>query len=198
MQHFPTLKKVLLFLNVFFSGFLIAQPSYSFSITSTKEICLKASAALKIEGANSSDKVKISWSNGKNDVKQISELSSGDYQVNINIEHQQDTLVFITDTTLYFSIQKELCKVSVDNYFSPNDDNYHDVMGVSNTNYYPNFELNVFNKWGQQVHKQKNTYTPWDGKWNGIPLPDGAYFYVFFYDSNDKSKLIKGDVTILR
>jgi hypothetical protein len=48
------------------------------------------------------------------------------------------------------------------------------------------------------VHSQKGTYTPWDGKWNGINVLDGTYYYVFYYDGGNKHDLVKGDVTILR
>ena len=48
------------------------------------------------------------------------------------------------------------------------------------------------------MHSQKGTYTPWDGKWNGIHVPDGTYYYVFYYDGGHKNKHVKGDVTVLR
>ncbi|PBQ31444.1 hypothetical protein CNR22_06595 [Sphingobacteriaceae bacterium] len=174
-----------------------AQQPYKFTLTTNKEFCLKGSAALEISGTNPVDTITIKWSDGSRNVNQIYELAGGDYSVFVRIKHH-DSLTVIKDTTFFFSIDKEVCAVSIDKYFSPNDDNYHDLMGVYNAQYHPNFELTIFNKWGQQVHTQKNSYIPWDGKWNGIALPDGTYFYVFFYDSSDKTKLVKGDVTILR
>lgn len=197
-MHVFLYRTVIFFLFFLSLDFSYAQTNYQFKLTTTKDICLKASASVEISGTEPADSLRIIWSTGETTTKQVSELKSGDYSVNIRIRHKQDSLILIKDTTLYFVIEKELCGVSIDKYFSPNDDNYHDLLAVSNTQYYPNFELNIFNKWGQQVHHQKKEYTPWDGKWNGIPLPDGTYFYVFFYDSAQKTKLIKGDVTILR
>lgn len=177
---------------------LYAQHAYHFGIITGKEACLKTSAALEIGGTLASDTINIRWSTGEADTRHIINLPAGDYSVNIKIKRREDSLVFVTDTTLHFSVNKEMCRVTVDKYFSPNDDNYHDVMSIMNVLYYPNFELNIFNKWGQQVHSQKKEYIPWNGKWNGIDLPDGTYYYVFFYDSNEKTNLLKGDVTILR
>jgi gliding motility-associated-like protein len=159
---------------------------------------LKANASLSIEGTSSESVKSIVWSSGEINTKQVSGLSAGNYSVKIQIENVIDSVLITKDTTLSFFIEKEMCPVSIDKYFSPNDDGYHDFMGVSNTYYYPNFELTIFNKWGQQVHSQKKEYTPWNGKWNGIDLPDGTYYYVFFYDSSQKTKLLKGDVTIIR
>lgn len=175
-----------------------AQPSYQFTLSTSREICLKAAAALDISGTDASDTISIAWSTGVTDLYKVQDLAGGAYQVRIVIKHHQDTLLFVKDTTLYFTIEKELCVVSVDKYFSPNDDNYHDLMGIVNAQYHPEFELNIFNKWGQRVHVQKHQYTPWDGKWNGIDLPDGTYYYIFFYNEADKTNLVKGDVTILR
>lgn len=178
-------------------GFCFSQRAYQFSLSTSRYICEKAEATVEINGTNASDTISVSWSNGITGLRKIYDLTEGNYSVSIEIRHT-DTLTHITDTTLYFSIEKELCGVSVDKYFSPNDDNYHDKMGITNVQYHPNFELSIFNKWGQQVHSQQKEYTPWDGKWNGISLPDGTYYYVFFYDAGEKTKLVKGDVTIIR
>ncbi len=91
-----------------------------------------------------------------------------------------------------------MCKVSVGSYFTPNGDNYNDHLYVSNWESYPNFELEIYNKWGQKIHSQKAKYVPWDGTWAGTKVPDGTYYFVFFYDASIKSKLLKGDFTILR
>ena len=177
---------------------LVSQNAYQFSLRTSKAICLKGDALLEIGGTDPADSVSILWSTGQGNIKHVNELNAGDYSVFIKIKHKKDTLTIVKDTTFYFVIEKELCGVNIDKYFSPNDDNYHDYLSISNTVYYPNFELNIFNKWGQQVHHQKNEYKPWDGKWNGIDLPDGTYFYVFFFDSAQKTNVIKGDITILR
>lgn len=177
---------------------LVAQPHYEFTLSKSLDFCVKGTARIEIKGIAQEDSLFISWSNGQKDTKEIFDLNAGDYFVNVRIHRRVDTLRFTKDTTLYFTIEKEFCGVSVDKYFSPNDDQYHDKMTISNVQFYPNFELDVFNKWGQRVHHQTNTYEPWDGKWNNIDLPDGTYYFIFFYDASDKSKLLKGDVTILR
>jgi gliding motility-associated-like protein len=194
-----------LFISLLFALFLIypvyflqAQPEYGFTITAGKEICTKAAASLQITGTLPSDTVKIEWSTGETDILRLNNLSGGYYSVSISIKRFQDSTLYLQDTTLLFSVPKENCPVTVDKYFSPNGDNYHDVMSIVNAQFYPNFELNIFNKWGQKVHTQSREYQPWDGKWNGIDLPDGTYYYVFFFDSEEKTKLTKGDVTILR
>jgi gliding motility-associated-like protein len=172
--------------------------NYSFKIIHGSEYCTKALAQLTISGLDNKDSLEvINWSTGELNVLSISNLNAGEHSVNIRIK-RKDTLIFYRDTTLYYNVEKTECKVTIDKYFSPNDDAYHDLMNAGNITYYPNFELQIFNKWGQRVHQQKDEFEPWNGKWNGIDLPDGTYYYVFFYDRNNKTKIEKGDVTILR
>ena len=176
---------------IFFS-----QVNYSFEISKLPDECRKGSASVIINGTNPNDTISIIWSTGQQDITSIDNLSEGDYSIKITINSSVDTT--ITDTTLNFSIEKELCKIAVSNHFTPNGDGYNDVLQISYAENHPNFELDVFNKWGQRVHSQKSHYIPWDGKWAGIDVPDGTYYYVFFYDASNKNKLAKGDITILR
>ena len=81
--------------------------------------------------------------------------------------------------------------------FSPNGDDVNDgfqILGVEN---FPDNELCIFNRWGNQVLNVKG-YTnddPWFGTWNGRDLPDGTYFYVF---DNGAGQQYSGYVQIQR
>lgn len=172
------------------------QNNYGFEISKTPAECARGSAILTISGTEPNDSISIVWSTGEQNVNQISNLNEGDFSVSISINPAADSIQ--VDTTLRFKIEKELCKVSVSNHFTPNGDDYNDVLQITYVNNHPNFEFEVFNKWGQRVHFQKSTYVPWDGKWAGTNVPDGTYYYVFFYDASDKNKLVKGSITILR
>ncbi|MCO6484214.1 MAG: gliding motility-associated C-terminal domain-containing protein [Saprospiraceae bacterium] len=61
--------------------------------------------------------------------------------------------------------------------FSPNGDNINDKFTVTGIEDYPNNEVTVYNRWGNQVFYQKGYKNSWDGSWNGYILPDGTYFY---------------------
>lgn len=161
---------------------------WQISLNTANEQCTKGAAVIQV--ANATPSTTIIWSNGAVNTNVWNDLSAGNYSVKVKEGNQ--------DTTLYFSIAKEECPVSIANHFTPNDDGYNDTWQISNTNSYPNMEVIVFNKWGQQVHQQKNTYTPWDGTSLGINVPDGAYYYVFYYDKSKQSKYLKGSISIIR
>ena len=175
-----------------------SQKNYQYSLTVQPETCSKGSALLFVSNIEANDSVSVLWSTGEKNVSAIHNLSAGNYFVRHILVHFRDSLRFVSDTTLPFLVEKKECPVYIDTYFSPNNDGYHDVMGITNTEYFPYFELLIFNKWGQQIHSQSNTYTPWDGKWNGAEVPDGAYYYIFFFDKNKRDHFLKNSVNIIR
>ncbi|MFN8210524.1 MAG: gliding motility-associated C-terminal domain-containing protein [Bacteroidales bacterium] len=92
--------------------------------------------------------------------------------------------------------QKETCLI-VHNIFSPNGDNINDRWEIGMTNLYPEMEVRVYNRWGQQVWKSARGYAdPWDGRSNGAVLPIDSYHYVI--DLHNGSKPILGNVTIVK
>ena len=194
LNYLISLKSFLVFFFFFF--FIVAFAQSNFQITSsyTDQECEKGSASIIISGTSSSDSIKIIWSSGQEGVKELLKLDSGIYSVYISITN---TTTF-KDTVVNFNIKKVECVALASIYFSPNGDGYNDVLNIANVNKFPNFELFIYNRWGQQVHTQKNVYTPWDGTYNGLPMPDGTYYYVFFYDSSNKNYFVKLFTTILR
>ncbi|MEZ5029812.1 MAG: gliding motility-associated C-terminal domain-containing protein [Saprospiraceae bacterium] len=64
--------------------------------------------------------------------------------------------------------------------FSPNGDDINDTFMIDGIDDYPNNELTVFNRWGNQVFYRRGYTTDggWDGRWEGNDLPDGTYFYI--------------------
>lgn len=184
-------KNLTALLLICFANNFFCQTNHSVALSITNEECSKGAAGIQIAGLSTSDTVSSYWSNNQYNVSAISNLDAGNYFVHLIINHS-------TDTTINFKIEKIECTVIVANHFTPNGDNYNDYLQISNIQNYPKFELFIFNKWGQQVHSQKQNYTPWNGTWNGINVLDGTYYYVFYYDGDNKNKIIKGDITILR
>lgn len=174
-------------LCLFFGSIASGQNTLSVSFSKTDEHCAKGSAAVSVDSGTNT--AHISWSTGDTN-KVVSNLAAGNYSVKVSTEQ--------SDTTISFMIAHVDCEVGIPNHFTPNDDGYNDTWNITGVPFYPSFELVVFNRWGQQVHHQSGQYTPWDGRSLGISLPDGTYYYVFYFDKKEKHNILKGDVTILR
>lgn len=179
------------------TGSLFAQSKIQFSLETTVEQCLKASATLRIEHPEHIDSIAVQWSTGGVSDYVATQLAAGDYHIQLYLRLRDSAKTHV-DTLIHFAILKEPCPLNVPAYFSPNGDNYADNFEIGNISYYPNFAISIYNRQGTRVHHQENDFEPWDGRWLGAPLPDGTYYYILYYDKNNKTGVVKGDVTILR
>jgi gliding motility-associated-like protein len=84
------------------------------------------------------------------------------------------------------------------NGFSPNDDDKNDTFVITGLGNYPDNELIIYNRWGNQVYRKKNYDNTWDGRWEGKELPDGTYFYVLCLPDNGATKIESGYLELRR
>ena len=89
-----------------------------------------------------------------------------------------------------------LKKVKVPNAFTPNGDNVNDTWQIKYLESYPGCEVNVFNRYGQLVYQSTGYSSPWNGTFNGRPLPAATYYYMI-NPKNGRAPL-NGSVTIIR
>lgn len=82
------------------------------------------------------------------------------------------------------------------NTFTPNGDGINDLWEVKNLNLYNDCVLEIYTPQGLRVYRAVNYSKPWDGTYNGKPLPAGTYYYVI--NTNSERKLIAGYVTLLK
>jgi gliding motility-associated-like protein len=62
-----------------------------------------------------------------------------------------------------------------------------------------NYQMIIFNKWGQQIFSSTEISTGWDGTHNGEVVPGGAYVYVIrFRNAEGQSDELHGTVTVVR
>jgi gliding motility-associated-like protein len=88
----------------------------------------------------------------------------------------------------------------IPNAISPNGDGKNDIWKLDFINLlYPNARVEVYNQWGQQIFLSKGYNFPWDGSYEGEPLPEGTYYYVIdINDQGNEDDIFKGTVLILK
>ncbi|WP_344757823.1 beta-propeller fold lactonase family protein [Mucilaginibacter dorajii] len=86
--------------------------------------------------------------------------------------------------------------IIVPNAFSPNGDGQNDTWNISNIQNYPGNTVDVYNRYGERLYSSIGYGTPWDGRYNGIDLPFGTYYYII--NPKNGSSVISGYVTIIR
>lgn len=87
--------------------------------------------------------------------------------------------------------------VFVPNAFSPNDDTYNDVWGVSHA-FVKEFRMQVFNRWGEKVWDNDFKGTQWDGVTRGKLAMNDVFVWIVTYKGWDgKFYTQKGTVTVM-
>ena len=82
---------------------------------------------------------------------------------------------------------------------TPNNDGVNDTWTIGCLRYFDN-KVEIFNRWGQTVFKADDYSEGWDAVNNGLPLPDGTYYYVIiiYPKGNPTGVIYKGNLTIMR
>lgn len=91
--------------------------------------------------------------------------------------------------------------VFIPNAFTPNGDGANDFFEVfGNKEAWKQFEVNVFDRWGERVYQSNDMNFKWDGMYHGKLLNPSVFVYMVkvIYLDNYSEKLFKGSVTLIR
>lgn len=90
------------------------------------------------------------------------------------------------------------CKFDIANVFTPNADGINDQLKISNLCTEVDFDVSIYNRWGQLVYSTGNYHTSqafWDGFIHGQAAPAGTYYVVVEYN---EGKSHRSSVSLLR
>jgi gliding motility-associated-like protein len=167
-----------------------AQAELLISVVSSSDAdCMgKSDGSLEVTGVGGVPPYTYQWSTGVFG-SQISGLDAGEY------------IVTATDANGCITISPETVKagashenIIVNTAFSPNGDGINDLWTIHNLEKYPDNELTVINRWGNEVYTQKGYKNSWDGS----DLTEGTYFYILKCKICGESREFKGYITIVR
>ncbi|MEL6143074.1 MAG: gliding motility-associated C-terminal domain-containing protein, partial [Bacteroidota bacterium] len=125
---------------------------------------------------------------------------AGDYIIDVVVSRGVCTETVMIDLT----VEEVLCRtdrVFLPNAFSPNGDNVNDVLRLRSgfTEEILEFDLMIFNRWGQEMYRSFDPQASWDGTVGGEPLePDVYGFYLRVVCPNEEELIQKGNITILK
>jgi len=83
----------------------------------------------------------------------------------------------------------------VSNLFTPNGDGYNDRWTILNLLEFAPCQVQVFNRYGEQVFSSSDYQNNWDGMFNGKQLANDTYYYFLQCRNQDQ---YKGNVNILK
>ncbi|MBI4645033.1 MAG: gliding motility-associated C-terminal domain-containing protein, partial [Bacteroidia bacterium] len=82
--------------------------------------------------------------------------------------------------------------------FTPNNDGDNDDWDIGYSEFYPDMEVQVFNRWGKELFYERGYTEKWDGTYKGKPLPAGTYYYIIKLNDELNTEPITGPITIIR
>lgn len=75
-------------------------------------------------------------------------------------------------------------KILVGTFFTPNSDGINDYFNILNIKNFSNNHVAIFTRAGIEVLSERNYQNNWSGTYNGMPLPEGSYYYRIDIDGN--------------
>ncbi len=106
------------------------------------------------------------------------------------------------DSITYMLLVKDIITNYIPNAFTPNKNEHNDVFNIYSYGISPdNYELLIFDRWGNRVFKTNNLHEGWNGALNNVGdvLEMNTYVYHLSYQElTGKKRNIIGHVTLLK
>ncbi|MDX1652160.1 MAG: gliding motility-associated C-terminal domain-containing protein [Brumimicrobium sp.] len=88
--------------------------------------------------------------------------------------------------------------IYVPNTFTPDNNGFNDFFFPKGGNI-DEFEMLIFNRWGEVIFESNDFHKKWDGTYKGEPVKDGTYVWKIIYsDFHGNKEEITGHVNVLR
>lgn len=169
----------------------VAHKDVHLSIGDDQYICKDQPLTLK---ADIDDAQSYLWSTGATG-KSIIINQSGRYSLTI----QKDGCTVSDEVDINY-VNCEKC-IAFTNAFTPNRDGINDFFKPLLNCPARDYELRVYNRWGQEVFHTTNPANTWDGSYQGLPADANTYFYMLkisFEGQDTKTQLFKGEITLIK
>jgi gliding motility-associated-like protein len=112
----------------------------------------------------------------------------------------QDYLVTVQDANgCVASVTQQFNYIDIctPNYFTPNGDGLNDTWAPGCTIYFKNLTFTVLDRYGRELGTY-NLGESWDGKYQGVELPSGDYWYVLQLNNSKDDREFVGHFTLYR
>jgi gliding motility-associated-like protein len=102
--------------------------------------------------------------------------------------------------SLYILVRlKPLSNLFIPNVITPNGDGYNDFWFIRDLQSYPDNNVRIVNRWGDEIMYEAPYQEDWYGTWNGRDLPGGTYYYILnVKDGEGNQASFNGPITVIR
>lgn len=93
------------------------------------------------------------------------------------------------------------CPIYIPNAFYPTSESFENQSFFIQSpclELISDFEMSIYDRWGNLVYVSEDPYARWDGKLKSEDASVGVYVYLMKYTSLNRDQIIAGDVSLLR
>ena len=145
--------------------------------------------SIEVSVAGGTAPYQLQWNNGTTE-NALNDLTAGDYLLAVTDAND-------CESEFSFTVGQN-CELRIEDVVSPNGDGENDVWVVRGIDQFPENEVAIFNRWGQEVWSTKGYNNDWTGtNEGGELLPIGAYYYVLKLNDAEE-RVLSGAVTLVR
>lgn len=145
--------------------------------------------------ANVPEGASVLW-NTRSEEPAIHVNDTGTYRVQVSTSkcYGSDTI----------RIQTEYCEctAAIPSAFTPNHDGKNDMFRpvIQSKCAVRDFEMSIYNRWGERVFVSNDITNAWDGNYNGAPAPVATYMYTIHFKigTRNLTRDYAGDLTLIR
>lgn len=102
------------------------------------------------------------------------------------------------DSVVVFVRNKPFTLFFIPNAITPNGDGYNDTWYIRDLERYPDNEVRIINRWGDQVFFQQPYANNWEGTWKNELLPGATYYYIIKIKHQGGVYDFNGPLTVVR
>lgn len=121
----------------------------------------------------------------------------GDYPIELTVTNAAGC----TDSIIYYVTIDSDVLIFAPNTFTPDNDEFNQnwMVHMSGIDVY-DFELVIYNRWGEVVWESRDVSVGWDGTYGGRPVQDGTYtWFIKCADlTNDEKYEFQGHLNVIR
>lgn len=128
-----------------------------------------------------------------------------------SIDNGNDNTFYIRETGTYTvtvvdengceasaTIFMEFIDIEIPTFFTPDGDGQNDLWIPRNIEQFPNFFMNIYDRYGRVVFRLQDNDAGWDGFYKENTLPTGDYWYVIKLNGEDDNREFVGHFTLFR
>ena len=103
--------------------------------------------------------------------------------------------VYVRDLEECRILSEEIIAIGYQRFFTPNGDGNNEFWNIIGSELYPGSQLFIYDRYGKFLKQLSADSKGWDGKSNGISLPESDYWFKYNYANN---QVMTGNFTLKR